>query len=79
MRSIPSEPASRLTALESVFLDAAGLSLGRPAPGLDREAVASLGADAVALYDALVQARYGGVDAELSTLHDRVQRFVETI
>ena len=55
--------------------DAAALRLGRPAPGLKRDDLAELGDDAVALYDTLSRARYGG--SPLEDLTEQVRAFVQ--
>ncbi len=75
--TLPSEPVARLAALEDIFREVAGLRLGLPAPGLDVDAVAALGEEAVAIYRAIERARYGGSEAGLDALASRVSRFVE--
>jgi len=76
LQDLPTDPTARLGALESAFRDACGLRLSRPAPGLTRDAVATLGDDAAALYDDLGRARYGGFEPG-GDLETRVRRFVE--
>jgi hypothetical protein len=66
----------RLAALEDVFREACALRLGRPAPGLDRSAVAPLGDAATALYQRLVEARYGGDVATADAIERDVREFV---
>lgn len=73
---LPADPAARLAALEDAFRVACGLRLSAPAPGLTRDAVAPLGDDAVAIYDALGRARYGGFQPG-GDLEGRVRAFVE--
>jgi hypothetical protein len=75
--ALPTEPAARLAALESIFLELVALRLGVTAPSVERDIVATLGADTLTLYDALVQARYGGVQTSLDTLLTRVRGFAE--
>ena len=75
LAALPSDPAERLAAVETVFREAAGLRLGLEAPGLTREDVAKLGEAAEVLYVDLERARYGGdIDAALEA---RVRAFVE--
>ncbi|MCK6504576.1 BatD family protein [Myxococcota bacterium] len=76
LRALPEDPAARLAALETAFREACGLRLHRPAPGLDRAAVAALGPDAAALDDDLARARYGGFSPG-GDLEARVRAFVE--
>ncbi|MEL6342598.1 MAG: BatD family protein [Myxococcota bacterium] len=72
--ALPDDPDERLSSLEAVFRDAAGLRLNRPSAGLTRDDLAALGEDVVALYDALSRARYGG--SPLSDLTAQVRAFV---
>jgi hypothetical protein len=74
LAALPKEPEARLGALESAFRDVAGLRLGLPAPTVDQTAVQRLGSEALALYQDLDRARYGGGDAV--DLEARVRRFV---
>lgn len=76
MRSLPSEPGARLAAVERAFRGACALRLGRPAPALDAEAVRALGPEALALYEELSRARYGGFEAG-GDLERRVRTFLE--
>lgn len=57
---LPSDPEGRLAGVERIFREEAGRRLGRPAPELKREDVATLGAEADALYRELDLARYRG-------------------
>ena len=75
-RALPAQPGPRLAALEDCFREACALRLSRPAPGLDRAAVASLGPDAATLYDDLSRARYGGFEPG-GDLEARVLAYVE--
>ncbi len=75
LASLPSGDA-RLAALEDVFREACALRLGRPAPGLDRTAVAPLGEAATTLYQRLVEARYGGDTATTDAIENDVRDFV---
>lgn len=75
--ALPAEPSARLAALEQLFREAAGLKLGRPAPGLDRAALAPLGEPAQTLYTDLERARYGGLTVE--DLEPRVRRFITSV
>jgi hypothetical protein len=72
--SLPTEPVARLAALEALFREAAALRLGRPAPGLDRAAVAPLGEVALQLYADLDAARYGGMGG--ADLEARLRAFI---
>lgn len=74
---LPAEPTARLSALEQLFREAAGLKLGAPAPGLDRAALAPLGERASALYADLERARYGGLTVE--DLEPRVRQFIDEV
>ena len=74
LSGLPSDPEARLSALEDAFRAAAGIRLGRPAAGLEREAVAALGPEAEALYADLEKARYGGL--AVADLEARVRAFV---
>jgi hypothetical protein len=75
LRALPSSESERLSALEDIFREAAGLRLGIPAPSVDAEQVQSLGELAQGLYADLDRVRYGGGDAQ--DLEQRVRRFVE--
>ncbi len=57
---LPEDPEGRLAGLERIFREAAGRRLGRPAPELKREDVATLGEEAEAIYKELDLARYRG-------------------
>ena len=57
---LPDEPEARLAGLERIFREAAGRRLGRPAPELKREDVATLGEEAAEIYKELDLARYRG-------------------
>lgn len=74
---LPAEPTARLAAIESIFLELVGLRVGATAPSVDRGIVATLGEEPLGLYDALVQARYGGVQTSLDGLFTRVLGFAE--
>ncbi len=76
LHALPGLAAERVAALESIFLEAAGIRLNRPAPGLDRDAILPLGEDAVGIYDALVRARYGGMEAQIESLEEQIRSFV---
>lgn len=74
LAALPTEPAARLSALESIFRDAAALRLGISGPAVDLAALGPLGDDTLALFKALNAARYGGGgDADLTA---RVVAFV---
>jgi hypothetical protein len=75
LAALPAEPSARLAALEDLTREAAALRLGRPAPGLDAEAIAPLGEAAARLYTDLLAARYGG--GQIDDLERRVRAFVE--
>ena len=72
---LPAEPGRRLAVLESTFRDAAAGRLGVPTPALDRQQIATLGAEADGLAADLDAARYGG--ASVADLEPRVRAFVE--
>ncbi len=74
LERLPADPGARLGALEQLFREAAALRLGRPAAGLDRGQVATLGEEARALYADLEAARYGG--QSVSDLEPRVRTFI---
>jgi hypothetical protein len=74
LATLPKEPEARLGALEGAFRDVAGLRLGMHPPTVDQTAVQRLGSEALALYQDLDRARYGGDDAV--DLEARVRRFV---
>lgn len=76
LRALPQEAGPRLAALEQTFREACGLRLGRPAPGLDPQAVSPLGPEALAIYEDLSRARYGGFQPG-GDLEARVRAFVE--
>lgn len=76
MQGLPTEPDARLAALEDCFREACGLRLGRPAPGLDRAAIAGLGEEAAEVYEALTRARYGGFTPG-GGLEAQIRAFVE--
>lgn len=74
LAALPPEPGARLSALEGIFREAAGLRLGMPGPAVSEDTLQPLGAEAVALFRALSAARYGGgADADLTS---RVTHFV---
>lgn len=75
LRTLPSAESERLSILEDIFREAAGLRLGVPAPSVDAEQAESLGDLARDLYADLDRVRYGGGDAQ--DLEQRVRRFVE--
>ncbi len=75
LAALPDAPAARLGALEAIFREAAGLRLGVGAPAVDAAALAPLGAGAVALFQALAAARYGG--GASADLEARVRSFVD--
>ena len=75
LRVLPKDESERLAALEDLFREAAALRLAVPAPSLDADMVARLGADATSIYADLDRVRYGGGSA--SDLEDRIRRFVE--
>ena len=77
MNTLPADSGARLGALEQLFREAAGLKLGKPAPGLDRTALAPLGERASALYTDLERARYGGLSVE--DLEPRVRQFISEV
>ena len=57
---LPQDPEGRLAGLERIFRDEAGRRLGRPAPEIKCDDVATLGDEAVAIYRELDLARYRG-------------------
>ena len=75
LSSLPADASARLAALEDLTREAAALRLGRPAPGLDAEAITPLGEAARTLYADLLAARYGG--GQIDDLERRVRTFVE--
>jgi hypothetical protein len=75
LASLPQDPQTRLGELETVFREAVALKLGVAAPGLDADAVASLGDGPAELYRDLDRARYGG--GQVDDLESRVRAFLQ--
>ena len=57
---LPTDPEGRLSGLERIFLDGAAARLGVNPAEVNRERVATLGDEAVAIFRALEAARYRG-------------------
>jgi hypothetical protein len=73
-RSIPADPAERITTLSWMFRQAASLRLGCAPAEVDRKRLEGLGEAVVQLYSDLEAARFGG--GATGGLIDRVRAFV---